>query len=349
MKIKKIIIAIILLITVSLLSACGNNSNTSISTSTPDSEIIQTPTTLIETPTAREPTEVVNGLPTLFIFTPNSEIYFPVYSEIETMISNFEANGIEVKSANVLPSSDLFFTFVLLFNPTQETINFFDAGMANQLLIVAEELSNQPSTRTTLFTMSPADRVFIGGYLAAIMTEDWRVGGLLPDVEYENTPLTTIFQNGVEFMCGRCLPIYGPLVNFPVTATLSSPDNNDMTMQAFSEIYNDRLNSLYVPSAYLYDDFVILLQQNGIAIISDANLSNDKADWIDYAVEDNLTILIENSITQANQSENFLAQPVDYSIYSKFDNFPLGKANFIQNMIDNLQKGFISPYSAMQE
>lgn len=150
-------------------------------------------------------------------------------------------------------------------------------------------------------------------------------------------------------MCGRCLPIYGPLVNFPVTATLSTPDNNDMTMQAFSEIYNNRINSLYIPSSYLYDDFVILLQQNGIKIISDANLNNNQADWIDYAVEDNLAKLIENSVTQTNQSEIFLVQPVEYSIYSKFDNFPLGKANFIQSMMDNLRKGFISPYSALQE
>ncbi|GEM_PF-2222070 len=346
---KKTFSFLIFLLPLLLISACGKN----IPTATPELTLLpqNTETAPSGTSSASEqiPTEVPIVTESFFIYLENAEEYYPIEANLEELSNAAVNDGMVVQSSNEIPASGQAFTYVLLFDPSTETLSIFDNGIATELLIVAEELTAEPKTHTTLFTISPADRLFISGYLSAIISTDWRVGGLLPNTEIRKNQANLLFENGMAFLCGRCTPTSGPLAQFPATATLSSPENTNETLQQFGELSKNRINTLFIPSAYLFDDFIILLQQNGVQVVSDIAFDGTKKDWVDYAVVDNLSSLIKDSLNNLDRNEPFTTIPVEYSIYSKNNELSVGKLNFINDLIKKLQTGLISPYSYVEE
>ncbi len=348
MKIQKISIFILLtfLITFSL-SGCGQNPSTSPQPTSTDL-VVMTPL-VSSTPSQPAETEIIENPKRIFIHLSNSDLYYPDQTVLTLLTSTISEMGYEVLASNDIPESNQLFDFVLLFSPTQETLTRFQSENIDHFLIVQEDSETQTTKPTTIFKMSIADRTFIAGYLSAVISDDWRVGGLLPVVDYNGTGADKVFQNGVEFMCGRCSPTYGPIVNFPVTSNLSSPEDNERTLLAFGEISPNKINTVYIPSAYLFDDLVILLNQSGVTIVSDIVPGQDRTDWVDYAIIDNLSALILEAISEPDQQEILRTIPVDYSVNAITNELSPGKSDFINTMINNLQAGFISPYQITPE
>ena len=335
----KTLIAVIIVL---FLSACVNNTPVNPE---PSNAEIENPTSS-EIPATNEPiiTETIIESKTLFIYLINSEMYLKNSEKFNAIVSKAEELGYEVTQSSELSESQQPISIVILFDPDDQTISHFDTESTGQLIIVGEELINTSQRPTTFIKASVADKLFIAGYFSSLITNDWRVGGLLPSTIYQNTAADLVFKNGVIYLCGRCLPTFGPIVNFPVTATLSNPDDLEGTMQAYGEITNSRVNSLFIPSEYLYDDLITILKQNNVTIISDSELGSDQADWIDYAVTDNLHDLLINVISKSPQNEDVELIQVDYSFFSRSNNVSPGKITYISEMIENLKSGFISPY-----
>lgn len=346
-KTKITIIILMIFIFIFTLSGCVNNPSTQTQPTITDLVAAIPLETLTPPPPAE--TETIENSKRIFILLSNSDLYFPDQTTVTQLDSTLTEIGYEVISGSDVPDPNQFFSFALLFGPTQETISRFQTENIDRFLIVQESAEVVSDKPTTILKMSVADRLFIAGYFSAIISNDWRVGGLLPSIDFQNTAADKVFKNGVEFMCGRCLPTFGPIVNFPVTTTLSSPKDNEATLQAFSEISPNKVNVLYIPSTYLSDDLVILLHQSGITIVSDLVPGLDRSDWIDYAIVDNLSSLILKSISEPDQQENLNIIPINYSVEAIFSELSPGKNDFITLMINDLQRGFISPYQVPAE
>lgn len=342
MKISKFTNLFIIALSVFILSACFNNAATqSQATST---DLVETPRLETSTPTNPVETAVIEESKNIFIHLENADLYFPDQTALSQLSSSMMELGYVVLSSNDLSSSGQVFSFVLLFAPSQDTLSYFQSENIERFLIVQENMNLNLEKPKTMFKMAPAERLFIAGYLSALISDDWRVGGLIPPIQYQNTGADLVFQNGAVFLCGRCAPTFGPIVDFPITALLSSPEDNDSTLQAYGEISTNKINTLFIPSAYLFDDLVILLQQSGVTIISDAKSGGEQSDWIDYAIIDNLSELIIKAISDTGQQEGLITTPVEFSVYSSIGELSPGKSDFINDMIKNLQAGFISPY-----
>ncbi|PKO07353.1 MAG: hypothetical protein CVU41_01240 [Chloroflexi bacterium HGW-Chloroflexi-3] len=342
MKITKFTTILIIVLVVFVLSACVNNAPTQPQ---PTSSGLVEPTLLeSSTPTNPVETQVIEESKNIFIHLDNSVLFFPDQTALPQLSFAMMEMGFDVLSTNELPGSDKHFSFALLFDPSQETLSHFQSDNIERFLIVQENLDVTVERPSTVFEISPADRLFIAGYLSAMISNDWRVGGLLPPISYQNTNADKVFQNGVVFLCGRCAPTFGPIVKFPMTALLSNPEDNESTLQAYGEISTNKINTLYIPSSYLFDDLVILFKQSGVTIVSDAISGVDQSDWIDYAIVDNLSNLIMEAISKTDQQEELVTIPVEYSVFASSRELSPGKSNFIANMIQTLQAGFISPY-----
>ncbi len=329
-----------------ILVACGNN----ITQPQPTVTDLVEPTRL-ESSTPTNPVEiaVIEESKNIYIHLENADLYFPDQTGLEQLSSSLMEIGYVVLSGNDLPSSGQEFSIVLLFEPSQDTLSYFQSENVERFLIVQENMNLNLEKTTTLFNMAPADRLFIAGYLSALISNDWRVGGLIPSIQYQNTGADIVFQNGAVFLCGRCAPTFGPIVDFPITALLSTPEDNDATLQSYGEISTNKINTLFIPSAHLFDDLVILLKQSGVTIISDAKPGVEQSDWIDYAIIDNLSELIINAISDTAHQEGLVITPVEFSVYSSIRELSPGKSNFIKDMIQKLQAGFISPYQIPNE
>lgn len=347
MKITKVTTLLIIVLVVFVLSACVNNAPTQPQ---PTSTDLVEPTLLeSSTPTTPVETQVIEESKNIFIHLEKSNYFFPDQTALTQLSSSMTEMGYEVLSSIDLPGSEQSFSFALLFEPSLETMSQFQSKNIEHFLVVQERGIVNFEKPTTFFEISPADRLFIAGYLSALISNDWRVGGLLPPISYQNTTADKVFQNGVVFLCGRCAPTFGPIVKFPMSALLSNPEDNESTLQTYGEISTSKINTLYIPSSYLFDDLVILLKQSGVTIVSDAIPGVDKSDWIDYAIVDNLSDLILNAISETGPQEGLVTTPVEFSIYATVRELSPGKTNFINDMIKNLQAGFISPYQIPNE
>ncbi len=301
-----------------------------------------------------EPTETVEIEPTqesknLYILLMDSQYYLD-QGKLDLISSSASELGYEVMISEELPENSNTQSTILIFSQDNQILNHIRGIAKERLIIVGEDLLDEPIENSLFIQASKAKQIFIAGFLAALITDDWRVGGLLPDEQLKNTAASTVFKNGVLYLCGRCTPVYGPIVNFPVTAILSSPEDTERTMQAFGEISSNRLNSVFIPGNYLYDDLVILLRQNEVTIFSDTNFESANSDWVDYSVTNNLSEIIIGILTEdANQAGINESMSVEYSIQSNSKEISLGRANFLQEMIDNLQSGLISPYEIISD
>lgn len=91
-------------------------------------------------------------------------------------------------------------------------------------------------------------RTFLGGYIITLVASDWRSIGLLPDSPAE---LQDAFLNGGRYWCGRCVPINGPVVLFPLVATQPAGADPAGWQSALAAQQKNVLQAVYLsPQAY---------------------------------------------------------------------------------------------------
>ncbi len=121
---------------------------------------------------------------------------------------------------------------------------------------------------------------FMGGYLAALVTSDYKVAGLIPS----DIPLTAEAQNaymiGARFYCGLCKSQYPPYNAYPQLETM--PLNSDS-----NTIYNmaETLSNLGVEAVYVHGDLVTpdllnALASYGIEVVGGASPDMPHNNWV---------------------------------------------------------------------
>jgi hypothetical protein len=65
---------------------------------------------------------------------------------------------------------------------------------------------------------------FLAGYLAAVITDDWRVGVVSEAGTAGGKAASLGFRNGVTYFCGLCLPVYPPFPNRGYPVQVDLPD-----------------------------------------------------------------------------------------------------------------------------
>lgn len=81
----------------------------------------------------------------------------------------------------------------------------------------------QPSTNLSLIgggANSPDQVGFLAGYLASVITPDWRIGVIRSVDSIDGKAAGNGFKNGVIFFCGLCRPAFPPFVQYPVIIDL---------------------------------------------------------------------------------------------------------------------------------
>jgi len=81
---------------------------------------------------------------------------------------------------------------------------------------------------------------FLAGYLAALVTQDWRTGVVAAD-----QAVIDAFTNGVAYFCGLCRPVYPPFYEYPRYVLLPSPDADPTT--ALQALVDKGVQTVYLP------------------------------------------------------------------------------------------------------
>jgi hypothetical protein len=125
--------------------------------------------------------------------------------------------------------------------------------------------------------LRPDQQGFAAGFLAAVITPDWRVGVLAVSDTPAGQAAKSGFRNGAIFHCGLCRPTYPPYVQYPAAAEAPAAASSAEWQAAASTLLGSYVATVYVAPGAGDPAALALLAQNGVNLIGDSGGASDPA------------------------------------------------------------------------
>lgn len=93
---------------------------------------------------------------------------------------------------------------------------------------------------------------FTAGYIAAMITEDYHIGMIIPKDNPEALKAVTAYKTGMDYYCGLCNPWAGPFHDYPIWVEIPAE-----AKPAEYPAYVDYLTRYQVETIYLHPDIAI--------------------------------------------------------------------------------------------
>lgn len=111
------------------------------------------------------------------------------------------------------------------------------------------------------------DLAFIAGYIAGVITPDWRAGILLPADQNTAAQLLQAYGNGLHFWCGLCQPLYAPFVVYPQSAQVTNPADPVATLSTVDTLTNLGVTTIYIPGEVSTSPLLEYIGQKQVVMI----------------------------------------------------------------------------------
>ncbi len=188
----------------------------------------------------------------------------------------------------------------------------------------------------------PDRQGFIAGYLAAVITHDWRVGIITQADTTSGKAARLGFQNGAIFYCGLCRPVYPPYFQYPVFAEIPSTANDIEQRNAVDVLLANAVQSVYVYPTWGNRVIIPYLVENGVQVIGAIDPpSGMEAHWV-------ATIRPDWEAAIRRAWENFMQQglgmdlePPIVILNRNAQWFSPGKQQLVEKILTELLQGWI--------
>jgi len=191
---------------------------------------------------------------------------------------------------------------------------------------------------------TPVDKqAFLAGYIATLLSPDYRVGIIFPKDSPEGNLAYSAFLNGMTFYCGLCNPQFPPWYDYPVHSEIPS----DIPEGQYPS-YADTLKDYSVDFAYVFpsvatSDLLDTMAGYGLNIIGQTRSSESLAsNWV-VSIQPELLPAIQGIWPDlvAGKGGQSLSLPL-FLVDVNPDLLSEGKLNDVQQILDRLQRGEIS-------
>ena len=134
---------------------------------------------------------------------------------------------------------------------------------------------------------------FMAGYLAALVSSDYKVAGLIPAGNPLSEIMTDAFVVGAEFFCGVCNPLYPPFENYPQWESLSAEEAADGFQPVVDALVIKGVEVLYVQSQLATSEMLTYLAGTTLKIVGDGMPDTARNNWVGTVTTDPGPALIE--------------------------------------------------------
>jgi hypothetical protein len=272
----------------------------------------------------------------------------------QTMIYDLaQQNGMRFQVRNTLTPADIAMEGeplkVVIALPPDPGLSALAAAAPNvQFLAVGiAGLAEAPNLSTIGADGVPVDQqAFVAGYLAGMVTPEWRVGIMSQKDTPDGDAAVTAFQNGYHFYCGDCFnpdfpqPFYHGL--YPVIVRLPT-DTPERDYTGWANLLIDN----WVKVAFIYpdlatSDLVSYMEDSGVQVISQYLPGDDLSEGWVASIQPDLNAAITNIFPDlvAGNGGKRLPTPlflVDVNTNILSD----AKLRLVQELLDGLQNGSI--------
>jgi hypothetical protein len=184
---------------------------------------------------------------------------------------------------------------------------------------------------------------FLAGYTAAMTTEDYRIGMMMPKDNAQAIAALNAFAKGMTYYCGSCQPVY--FYNWKYPQYIEIPSTEDVNNY---DAYADILMSQYkVGNIFLYpdiytQDLATYIGTTGTSMIGTVSPEQIPAGWM-MTIQPDVVKAIQNAWPQLTSGQGGLTiqsplglADVDPSLLSE------GKQRLVEETLQKLQAGQIA-------
>jgi hypothetical protein len=184
---------------------------------------------------------------------------------------------------------------------------------------------------------------FLAGYTAAMTTEDYRIGMMIPKDNAQAITALNAFAKGMAYYCGTCQPVY--FYNWKYPQYIEIPSTEDVNNY---DAYADILMSQYkVNNIFLYpdiytQDLATYIGTTGTNMIGTISPEQRPAGWM-MTIQPDVVKAIQNAWPQLTGGQGGLTiqsplglADIDPDLLSE------GKQRLVEQTLDELQAGRIS-------
>ena len=332
---------IILLLTLALLLiGCGRTTDvvpTNLVQATTDVVTTNIPT---DVPTPVPPTLEPSPAPGLVLIAGTDSVDPDVQSAIESLADEsgwVVETSIPMDAASLRPETRV---IVWLGDPA-EARPLADA--AQQVRVIAfTSRAAEASANLSWIVADTDQQAFAAGYITMLVTEDWRAGGLLPA---EPANWTEAFLNGGRYLCGRCIPLYSPIVEFPVATTLPGGANSGAALEALAALNQQYyLDTVFIHPQISSDELLNQLAGQDFFFVGLQSPPDAlKTQWAATVVMD-LPAALRLAWPQGDAPGAVFTAPLVLQDINN-DLLTEGKLKLLNQVLQDLQNGLISPLS----
>lgn len=244
-----------------LLVAC--NGSSSVSSPVPETMApIQPTLTPADTPT---PTPVPGKVVLVVPPEADQNLVQGIQAELEALAGSTDQQ-MEVRPAIQAGEIGLDWTIVVLLSPPADLSELITAAPQTQFLVISRA-DLVLTDNLSLIRTRPEMQAFMAGYIATIIASDWRSAALLPADEPFGALMVDAFKNGGRYLCGRCNPLYGPVVQFPLAIALPSNSDTSSWQYAAEELEKNLIYVMYMTPEASSPELLIYLAGKGIILL----------------------------------------------------------------------------------
>lgn len=184
---------------------------------------------------------------------------------------------------------------------------------------------------------------FMAGYLAALVSSDYKVAGLIPSDHSLSAVMTDAFVVGVEFFCGVCNPLYPPFQNFPQWELLPVESAADGFQPAVDTLVINGVEVLYVQGSLASPELLTYLVDRNIKVVSDEVPDTLRNNWVGTVTTDPGPALIEIWPDLLAGSGGVQVPSAIALTDTNAGLISEGRLRLFEEMADELEAGLVSP------
>jgi len=301
------------------------------------------PTVTIEAPTAAVTVEPTVAAQRIILADPNGI----VSPEIVTYLSDTATeNGLVLETTAVVDPTALGEeTRVIVFLSQPDNLQEISASLPQTQIIAAGNMDPAGMSNLSIIKSQAQDLAFMSGYLTALIAEDWRSSGLIPNDTSLGTSYKDAFENGARYICGLCVPYWSPYYYFPLVIEASAISGADAWISQMNLLAENYVYTVFVDPAVALPEVIDALTTSQYTLVGNVGTASPEAftALLDYDLLPGLKTLLPPALAgTGGQTTN---ASIKITAYASDGLVTPAKIDAFNKVATDLAAGWISPLS----
>lgn len=227
-----------------------------------------------------------------------------------------------------------------------EDVTSLAANLPDTQFVVISGDDLTPASNLSVIRTAENQAAFLAGYIATLNAPDFRSGALLVDGTANTAQTQDSFLNGGRYFCGRCAPVFAPIVIFPQVGFVPAGADAAGWQTAFDTLNQNFIEIVYIPVEGLLSEFLTYLAGKNVGVISNAPPPADsEAIWV-ATVQSDLVGALAGIWPALTAGEGGKTVPASLILtHVNAENLSPGRQQLAERLIPDLISGVISPLS----